>query len=361
MKQRNFIKGMIVILVFLELCGMDALALKKKEPRTKTIRGQVVDKTNQSVSGAKVYIRNASKNTTTIVVSDESGVFAIYGLDPQIDYIVHAETRALTSEKKTVSRYLDRADNFLTLELVETIRANSGNVPPSPDRVEVELGGGISFKLVADWYQPKGAKEKFPAVLLIHSFGEDRHSWDSFIQNFLLPNGFGVLNLDLRGHGGSTIRGNETVPALPSWLSDPNQFPADIEVAVKWLKLKEGVDINRVACIGGGVGADLAYFASGKFEEIRTAIAVSPTAENIQTWAKGIQNFQPHSILYVAAQGDPSAIDSSRQLEKLTGFPVQVRIISDSSLKGSKLVGDSLVVSQMVLDWIQKSMSSYLR
>jgi len=201
-----------------------------------------------------------------------------------------------------------------------------------------------------------GVKEKFPAVLLIHSYGEDRHSWDSFIQTYLLPNGFGVLNLDLRGHGESTLKGNDKVQALPSGITDPNQFPADIEAAVKWLKSKEGVDVNRIACIGGGVGADLAYFASGKFEEIRTAIAVSPTTENIQTWTKGIENFQPHSILYVAAQGDPSAIDSSRQLEKVTGFPVQVRIISDSSLKGSRLVGDSLVVSQMVLDWIQKSL-----
>ena len=355
MKQRNFAKIMVVILVFFGLYGADALALKKKEPPTKTIRGQVLDKANQPVKGAKVFIRNASKNTTTVLSSDESGVFSIYGLDPKIDYIVHAETQGLTSGKITVSRYLERADNFLTLSLVETIQTSSGNPQSNPDRVEVELRGDPSFKLMADWYQPQGAKEKFPAILLIHSIGEDRHSWDSFIQTYLLPKGFGVLNLDLHGHGGSTLKGNEPVKVPPSGITDPNQFPTDIEAAVKWLKSKEGVDINRIACMGGGVGADLAFFASGKFEEVRTAIAVSPTAENVEVWTKGIQNFQPHSILYIAAQEDSTAINSSRQLEKLTGFPVQVRIIRDSNLKGSKLVGESREVSQMVLDWIQKS------
>jgi dienelactone hydrolase len=354
MKLRNFATVMIVISVFLELCGTDALASKKKVPPTKTIRGLVVDKTNQSVAGAKVFIRNASKNSTTVLVSDESGVFSIYGLDPKIDYIVHAETRGLASEKKTISRYLERADNFLTLELVEVAHTTSGNVPSSSDRVEVELERDASFRLVADWYQPQGAKEKFPAVLLIHDIGEDRHTWDPFIQTYLVGRGFGVLNLDLRSHGGSTMKGTEKIPALPSRASELNQFPADLEAAVKWLRSKEGVDINRIACVGGGVGADLAFFASGKFEEIRTAIAVSPTAETAQTWAKGIQNFQPHSILYVAAQGDPAAIDSSRQLEKLTGFPVQVRIISDSGLKGSKLAAESPEVSKIILDWIQK-------
>lgn len=356
MDHRIFAKLMIGILLFLTFYDSEVLALKKKDPPTKTIRGEVVDKTNQPVAGAKVFIRNASKDKTTILISDESGLFSIYGLDPKIDYIVYAETKTLTSEKKTISRYLDRADNFLTLGLVEEIHTKSGNLSYSPDRVEIEPGGSVSFKLVADWYKPIGAKEKFPTVLLIHGLGEERHSWDSFIQNYLLPKGFGVLNLDLRGHGESTLNGNDKVQALPVGVTDPIQFPADIEAAMKWLKSKEGVDFNRIACMGGGIGADLAYFASGKFEEIRTAIALSPTAEIAQTWAKGIQNFQPHSILFVAAQGDPAAIDSCQQLEKRTGFPVQIRIIHDSSLKGSRLVAGSPEVSQMVLDWIQKSL-----
>jgi pimeloyl-ACP methyl ester carboxylesterase len=345
----------LMIVVSLTLLGPEGLALKKKEPLTKMIRGQVVDKDNQPVSGAKVFVRIALKDKTTILVSDEAGLFSIYGLDPQLDYIVHAESRNLRSEKKTISHYLDRKDNFLALELVASIQASSGNSPPVKERFEVELGGESAFKLMGDWYEPQGAKEKSPAVLLVHGFGENRHTWDPFIQSYLLPKGFGVLSLDLRGHGGSTLKGSETVQAQPNWTSEPNQFPVDIAVAVSWLKSKQGIDANRIACIGGGMGADLAYFASGKFEEVRTAVALSPTAETALNWVKGIQNFQPHSILFVAAEGDSPAIDSSHQLETLTGFPVQVRIILNSNLKGSKLVRDTPAVAQMVIEWIQKN------
>ena len=356
MNQRNLARVLIVISVLFVLSSGPAMALKKKEPATKTIRGQVVDKTNQPVAGAKVFIRNVSKKTTTVLTSDETGLFSIYGLDPKIDYILHAEFGKLASEQKTVSGYLNRMDNFLTFELVEKIHSSSGNTPSGFDRVEVELVGADQFRLVADWYEPQGTTEKFPAVLLIHDFGEDRHTWDSFIQSALLPKGLGVLNIDLRGHGGSTSKGNGKVQAQPGWIMDPKQFPADVEAAVNWLKSKERVDVNRLACIGGGMGADLAFFASGKFEEVRTAVALSSTAEVAQTWAKDIQNFQPHSILYIAAQGDLPGLDSSHQLERLTGFPVQVRIVLNSNLKGSKLVSDIQEVSQMVLDWIQKSM-----
>jgi len=356
MNQRNLARVMLVISVLLVFSGAAALALKKKEPPTKTIRGQVVDKTNQPVLGAKIFIRNVSKKTTTVLTSDESGLFSIYGLDPKIDFIVHAELGKLASEKKTVSGYLNRMDNFLNFELVETIPPSSGDTPSGFEQIEVELVGADQFRLAADWYEPKGTQEKFPTVLLIHGFGEDRHTWDPFIQSYLLPKGWGVLNIDLRGHGRSTSKGNEKVQAQPSWIMDPNQFPADLEAAVNWLKSKKRVDVNRIACIGGGLGADLAYLASGKFEEIRTAVALSSTAEISQTWARGIQNFQPHSILYIATQGDPPGLDSSHQLEKLTGFPVQVRVVLNSNLKGSKLVCDIPEVSQLVLEWIQKSM-----
>ncbi|MFN8005723.1 MAG: alpha/beta fold hydrolase [Terriglobia bacterium] len=347
---------LMMAVISLVLFGQQAWALKKKEPPTKTIRGQVVDRENQAVAGAKVFIQNTSKNTTTVLVSDESGVFSIYGLDTKIDYIVHAESRNLSSEKMTVSRYLNRLDNYFTLALINPIKVGTAKASVGPVTLEVELEAANGFRLKGDWYAPSGGKEKAPAILLIHGFGRDRHVWDTFIQSYLLPKGFGVLNLDLSGHGKSTSKGAEIVQVQPSWVSDPNQFPADITAAVKWLKAKPEIDTSRIACIGESLGADLAYFASGKFEEIRTAVALSPMAESALGWANGIQNFQPHSVLYVAAQGDPPSTDASRRLESQTGFPVQVRIISNSSLKGAQLVSETPEVAQIVVDWILKNM-----
>jgi dienelactone hydrolase len=128
-----------------------------------------------------------------------------------------------------------------------------------------------------------------------------------------------------------------------------------MDAALKWLKLKEGIDANRIACIGSELGADLAFFASGKFEEVRTAVAVSCSAELAQSWTKGVSNFQPRSILYVVAQGDQPGLESAHQLEKQTGFPVNLKVVENSNLRGSNLIRANAEASQAIVDWLQKS------
>ena len=355
MTQLNAARTMTLISILLVLFGVDSFALKKKEPPTKTIRAQVVDKANQSMPGAKVFVRNVSKDTTSVLVSDDNGMVSIYGLDPKIDFEVHAEFGELASKKKTVSAFLNRMDNLLVFVLSERKASSSASAPAGSNRIEVQLDCADEFKLSADWYAPVEKTGKSPVVILVHGFGEDRHSWDPFIQSYLLPKGFGVLNIDLRGHGRSISKGNDQVQAQQSWIADPRQFPVDMDAAVKWLKSKEGIDVNRIACIGTELGADLAYFASGKFEEIRTAVAVSCSAELAQLWTKGISNFQPHSILYVVAQGDQSGLESAHELERLTGFPVNLKVVESSNLRGSNLIRGNSEVSQIILDWLQKS------
>ena len=67
--------------------------------------------------GAKVFIRNVNKKTTTVLVTDENGLYAIYGLDPKLDYEVHAEHGKFVSEKKSISSFLERFDNVFNFEL----------------------------------------------------------------------------------------------------------------------------------------------------------------------------------------------------------------------------------------------------
>src|SRR3954454_22388268 len=77
-------------LLFLGSCASLNEA-KEKEPRMKSIRGHVTDDQKNPIVGAKVFIKNTTKNTTTILVTDEKGVYSIFGLDPKADYEVHAE------------------------------------------------------------------------------------------------------------------------------------------------------------------------------------------------------------------------------------------------------------------------------
>jgi pimeloyl-ACP methyl ester carboxylesterase len=327
-------------------------ARKKKEPPTKSIHGHVVDARKRSIVGAKVFIRNVNKKTTTTLITDENGLYAIYGLDPKVDYEVHAEHGKFVSETKSVSSFLDRFDNVFNFEL-----GSSSNVTTSGTAVSrqaVLLTTTDQVKLAGDWYSPSGGDAKVPAVLLVHGFGQERGQWDAFVRDRLLPAGFAALTLDLRGHGGSKEKAGAPLIAGVSWGSDPKQFPLDISAAIQWLKTRNDVDLNRIAMIGCELGADLAFLASGKYEEVRSAIVISGDAGNAGVLAKAVPDFQPHSILFIAAQGDSQAAASAREFEKRTGFPVRVQIYENSEARGFKILQDIPEAGGLMIDWLKK-------
>ena len=115
--------------------------------------------------------------------------------------------------------------------------------------------------------------------------------------------------------------GRGALTAAVGWSSDPKQFPLDISAAIQWLKARNDVDVNRIAMIGCELGADLAFLASGKFEEVRSAIVISGDAGNAGVLSKAIPDFQPHSILFIATQGDSQAVEFSSRVRKANGVP----------------------------------------
>jgi len=339
---------------FVLLNSLPTEAWKKKEPPTKSIHGHVVDARKRSIVGAKVFIRNVNKKTTTTLITDEDGLYAIYGLDPKVDYEVHAEHGKFVSEKKSVSSFLDRFDNVFNFELGSFGTSNATASGTAVSGQSVLLNTTDQVKLAGDWYSPSGSDAKLPAVLLVHGFGQDRRQWDSFVRDRLLPAGFAALTLDLRGHGGSKEKAGAPITAGATWSSDPQQFPIDISAAIQWLKGRNDVDVNRIAMIGCELGADLAFLASGKYDEVRSAIVISGDAGNAGVLAKAVPDFQPHSILFIAAQGDSQAASSAREFEKRTGFPVRVQIYENSEARGFKILQDIPEAAGLMIDWLKK-------
>jgi pimeloyl-ACP methyl ester carboxylesterase len=329
-------------------------AKDKKPPPTKSIRGHVADAGKKSIAGAKVFVRNVNKNITTVLVTDEAGLYSVYGLDPKVDYEVHAEYRGFASERRAVSSFLNRFDNVFNFELGSEQGAGGSSAAREGPGARVELRAADQVKLGGSWFSPSGGKDtKFPTVLLVHGFGQDSRIWQTFVKDHLLRAGFAALSLDLRGHGDSAGKSGDRITAERTWISDPKQFPQDIDAALQWLKSREDVDRSRIAMIGCDLGADLAFLASGKYEEIRSAVALSGSVENAKHLAGGIENFQPHSILYVATQGDSAAAESARQLEKLTGFPVRAQIYENSGAHGSEILQGIPEASLLIMDWLK--------
>jgi len=80
-----------------------------------------------------------------------------------------------------------------------------------------------------------------------------------------------------------------------------------LDPALDWLKSRPRIDTNKIVVIGFDVGANLALIASGRFSEVRTAVAIKPNLEESLALAGSAQDFQPRSTLIVvpsAAEGD---------------------------------------------------------
>lgn len=114
MKRRaaiGFIVGMLVL-------GLSAYPQdSKKESQLRTVRGVVVDKGESTVQGSVVFLKNLRTNQVRSYIADNEGSFRFSGLDPNIDYEVHAEKDGAKSPTRQVSSFDNRKEIVLTLKL----------------------------------------------------------------------------------------------------------------------------------------------------------------------------------------------------------------------------------------------------
>jgi hypothetical protein len=114
MKRRAAI-GLILAMLVLNLCAYAQDA--KKESQLRTVRGVVVDKSESTVQGSVVFLKNLRTNQVRSYIADNEGSFRFSGLDPNIDYEVHAEKDGAKSPTRQVSSFDNRKEIVLTLKL----------------------------------------------------------------------------------------------------------------------------------------------------------------------------------------------------------------------------------------------------
>jgi Carboxypeptidase regulatory-like domain len=83
----------------------------------RTVRGAILDKAENPVSSAVVYLKNVRTLAVKTYISDRSGEYRFSGLDPNVDYEVHAESESMTSSTRTVSSFDSRKDIVISLKL----------------------------------------------------------------------------------------------------------------------------------------------------------------------------------------------------------------------------------------------------
>lgn len=90
---------------------------KRAEAQLRTVHGSVLDKGENPVPSSVVYLKNLKTQAVKTYIADDTARYRFSGLDPNVDYEIHAEHDDSTSPTRTVSSYDTRRDIELTLKL----------------------------------------------------------------------------------------------------------------------------------------------------------------------------------------------------------------------------------------------------
>ncbi len=113
------------LVITLGLAGaLLAAQAQKGEPELRTIHGSVIDKSESPVPASVVYLLNVKTEAVKSYFTDEAGNYRFSGLDPNVDYEVHAEHDGLTSATRMVSSFDSRRDIEVVLKLSHTKNAH---------------------------------------------------------------------------------------------------------------------------------------------------------------------------------------------------------------------------------------------
>ena len=107
----------LMVLAVLGLATGVAAQDKKREAQLRTVRGQVIDKEETPIPAGVVFLKNMRTNTVKTYIADETGQYRYSGLDPNVDYEIHAEHDNLTSSKRALSSFDTRKDITINLKV----------------------------------------------------------------------------------------------------------------------------------------------------------------------------------------------------------------------------------------------------
>jgi len=143
----------------------------------------------------------------------------------------------------------------------------------APEVVSIPTTDGENLQ--ASFYKPG---ESAPGVILIHDAGGNRTQLDPLADR-LSKQGFGVLTLDLRGHGGSKT-------SKLDWdkLSDADKKTTwalgakDLDAAARWLHDQKSIQSTSLTLIGYGAGCALAVRHAKGDENVVCMVLLAPNA-----------------------------------------------------------------------------------
>ncbi len=168
---------------------------------------------------------------------------------------------------------------------VGAIRSGASRVG-ARDRRSDEIGEAVrlttrdKLSLAASYFAPRTRGDsKVPGVLLVHDAGSSRESVAS-LALYLQRKGYGVLTLDLRGHGESAGKELDWSKLDEKGRQSAWAFAArDLDAAASYLLKRKEVHAANLSIVGVGAGGALALRHAMDDDATRAVVLIDPPAE----------------------------------------------------------------------------------
>jgi len=109
-----FVFGFLIVLAA-QAALPGAAQDNKKQPVLKSVHGLVLDKSDNALPEALVFLKNVQNNSVKTSFADEKGNYRFSGLDPNADYEIHAEFKGDVSPTRRLSSLDGRKDIYMNL------------------------------------------------------------------------------------------------------------------------------------------------------------------------------------------------------------------------------------------------------
>jgi alpha-beta hydrolase superfamily lysophospholipase len=240
---------------------------------------------------------------------------------------------------------------FVPSSLAQTGTRGGGSEGASVAGVEktVRFDTTDGVTIVGSYYPQKQAGR--PSVLLLHMLGRNRTTVAETARH-LQEEGFNVLAIDLRGHGESTQGKNGPVRVEAFLSSDYAAMDRDVDAAVKYLRdqLGEG---NKLAIVGGSIGANLALRKGAADPDIAAVVLLSPSLDyrGIVT-TDAITRYKDHPVFILTSENDTWSYEGAKKIAEGISADKEFKVLPGRS-HGTAILQSHPEIEKEVIDWLK--------
>jgi dienelactone hydrolase len=239
----------------------------------------------------------------------------------------------------------------------QEIVTNAASGTPARGVQTVTIDSPDGVRLIGTFFE--AAKPNSPALLLLHQWQSDRHSYDDFAKR-MQEKGFNVLSIDGRGFGESTKTADGKTVATERTDAAVKGMLGDVGAAFEFLSKQSNVDPTRIGIVGASYGSSLAIIYSADDPRVKAVALLSPGLNYFGNMATepAITKYGDRPLLLVAADDDKESADAARKLKETAASDKYEVKIYGSGGHGTGLFGAKLGLEDLLNGFFTKNLNA---